>query len=86
MNILFKDASDTHSTLQSITSILLSRFILDLRSVDLQQSDDSEGDLNVSSIHFAGFIEGNMGASLHASWFTGMDQQQDDRVDARNEW
>ncbi|CAL1697966.1 unnamed protein product [Somion occarium] len=55
---------------QAISSILLSRFILDLRFVHLGKSDESSGNVG-SSIHFVSAVAGNMGAALDGSWVSG---------------
>ena len=55
----------------SLTSILLSRFILDLRSIYLSKGDTSGSANRVTSVRFASNIENNLGASLDVSWATG---------------
>lgn len=55
----------------SITSILLSRFILDLRSVYNCALDPSSPSSNITTVRFAAAVEGNIGASLDDSWATG---------------
>ncbi|CAL1698436.1 unnamed protein product [Somion occarium] len=55
----------------ALTSIVVSRFILDLRSVYLSADGDQQTQPSVSTVHFASVIAGNIGASLHGSWATG---------------
>ena len=55
----------------SLTSILLSHFTLDLRSIHLSEDDTSVSTHQVTSVRFASNIEGNLGASLDISWATG---------------
>ena len=54
----------------SLTSILLSRFILDLRSIHLSKDNTSGSALRVTSVRFATNIE-EMDAGLDVSWATG---------------
>lgn len=51
-----------------LTSILFTRFILSLRSIDYN-SNGYDGSLPNSSINFASTIAGNIGASLDHSGF-----------------
>ena len=55
----------------SLTSVLLSHFILDLRSVYLSTNDTSGSTHQVTSVSFAINIEENLGAILDVSWATG---------------
>ena len=68
----------------SLTSILLSHFILDLRSFHLSEDDTSGSTRQVTSVRFASNIEGNLGASLDISWATGeernIDEEEDDDI------
>ena len=68
----------------SLTSILLSHFILDLRSIPLSEDDTSGSTHQVTSVRFASNIEGNLGASLDISWATGeerdIDKEDDDDI------
>ena len=69
----------------SLTSILLSHFILDLRSIIHLSEDDTSGSTHqVTSVRFASNIEGNLGASLDISWATGeerdIDEEEDDNI------
>lgn len=50
----------------SLTSILISRFILDLRNIDLSGIDNSTTQSRFSSVYFASNVVGNLGASLGA--------------------
>lgn len=53
-----------------MTSIILSHFILDLRSI-YQADEQSSSSSKQSTINFASVVEGNLGASLNTSWTTG---------------
>ena len=68
----------------SLTSILLSHFILDLRSIHLSEDDTSGSTHQVTSVRFATNIEGNLGATLNISWATGeerdIDEEEDDDI------
>ena len=55
----------------SLTSILLSHFILELRSIHLSKYDTSGSAHQATSVRFATNIEENLGASLHVSWAAG---------------
>ena len=66
----------------SLTSILLSHFILDLRSIIHLSEDDTSGSIHqVTSVRFATNIEGNLGASLDISWATGEERDIDEEED-----
>ena len=65
----------------SLTSILLSHFILDLRSIPLSEDDTSGSTHQVTSVRFASNIEGNLGASLDISWATGEERDIDSEED-----
>ena len=65
----------------SLTSILLSHFILDLRSIPLSEDDTSGSTHQVTSVRFATNIEGNLGASLDISWATGEERDIDEEED-----
>ncbi|KAK7693364.1 hypothetical protein QCA50_002932 [Cerrena zonata] len=60
-------------------SIVLSHFILNLRSIYHIDSDSKPSFDQHSTVHFATFIEGNMGTSLSTSWIVGNNR------DAENE-
>ena len=62
----------------SLTSILFSHFILDLRSIHLSEDDTSGSTRQVTSVRFASNIEGNLGASLDISWATGEERDIDE--------
>ena len=68
----------------SLTSILLSHFILDLRSIPLSEDESSGSTHQVTSVRFASNIEGNLGGSLDISWATGeerdIDEEEDDDI------
>lgn len=55
----------------SVKSILLSHFILDLRSIYPVTSDVTNHSHKVTSLQFAVGIENNLGTTLHLSRFTG---------------
>ena len=65
----------------SLISILLSHFILDLRSIPLSEDDTSGSTHQVTSVRFASNIEGNLGASLDVSWATGEERDIDEEED-----
>ena len=65
----------------SLTSILRSHFILDLRSIHLSKEDTSGSTHQVTSVRFASNIEGNLGASLDVSWATGEERDIDEEED-----
>ena len=64
-----------------LTSILLSHFILDLRSIHLSEDDTSGSTHQVTSVRFASNIEGNLGASLDISWATGQERDMGEEED-----
>ena len=68
----------------SLTSILLSHFLLDLRSFPLSEDGTSGSTRQVTSVRFASNIEGNLGASLDVSWATGeerdIEEEEDDDI------
>ncbi|KAK7683429.1 hypothetical protein QCA50_013260 [Cerrena zonata] len=53
---------------QALTSIVLSHFILNLRSIYHTTSNPLQTSSRQSSLYFASAIEGNMGATLSASF------------------
>ncbi|KAK7688747.1 hypothetical protein QCA50_008286 [Cerrena zonata] len=59
-----------------LNSIILSHFILSLRSTYLTTNNPSQTSLKQSSLHFASAVEGNMGASLNGSW--GSNREEDE--------
>ena len=65
----------------SLTSILLSHFILDLRSIPLSEDDTSGSTHQVTSVRFASNIRENLGGSLDISWATGEEQDIDEEED-----
>ena len=65
----------------SLTSILLSHFILDLRSFPLSEDDTSGSTHQVTSVRFASNFEGNLGGSLDVSWVTGEERDIDEEED-----
>ena len=80
--ILLYSCHNNHNIISySLSSILLSHFILDLRSIPLSEDDTSGSTHQVTSVRFASNIEGNLGASLDVSWATGEDQDIDEEED-----
>ena len=65
----------------SLTSILLSHFILDLRSFHLSEDDTSGSTHQVTSVRFASNIGENLGGSLDISWATGEERDIDEEED-----
>ena len=66
----------------SLTSILLSHFILDLHSIiHLSEGDSSGSTHQVTSVRFASNIEGHLGASLDILWATGEERGIDEEED-----
>ena len=65
----------------SLTSILRSHFILDLRSIHLSKEDTSGSKHQVTSVRFASNIGENLGGSLDISWATGEEQDIDEEED-----
>ena len=65
----------------SLTSILLSHFILNLRSVYFFKDDTFSSAHQVTSVRFATNIEENLGASLDVSWATGEERDVDEEED-----
>lgn len=53
---------------EALSSILISRFLLDLRAVYLPSTNKTLSLSNISSVHFASAVAGNIGASLDLSW------------------
>ena len=77
----FCSCDNTDVIFYSLTSILLSHFILDLRSIHLSEDDTSGSTHQLTSIRFASNIETNLGASLHVSWATGKERDIDEEED-----
>ena len=65
----------------SLTSILLSHFILDLRSIPLSEDGSSGSTHQVTSVRFASNIGENLGGSLDISWATGEERDIDEGED-----
>ena len=68
-----------------MNSILLSRFILDLRSIYHTPGSITSSNTQPSSLHFVSRVEGNIGASLDASWATednagGHDSEEEEEI------
>lgn len=65
----------------SITSVILSHFILDLRSIYHRPTQSLDSKSQQSSIQFASAIEGNIGATLNVSWASGEERiTEDDEI------
>ena len=67
-----------HKSVNRLTSILLSGFILDLRTIYLANASESQGTQNMTSLQFVATFQDNLGASLHASWLTDTDSSTED--------
>ena len=82
--LLYSYHNNNNIICYSLTSILLSHFMLDLRSVHLSEDDTSGSTHQVTGVRFATNIEGNLGASLDISWATGeerdIDEEEDDDI------
>lgn len=71
----------------SLNSILLSHFILDLRSIYFRENNSIQTSHKITSLQFAtDVIEGNIGASLDASWATGEERnfEEDEAIQYSN--
>ena len=79
--LLYSYHNNNNIICYSLTSILLSHFILDLRSIPLSEDDTSGSTNQVTSVRFASNIEGNLGASLDVSWATGEERDIDEEED-----
>ena len=76
------DCHNNHNIISySLTSILLSHFILDLRSIPLSEDDTSGSTHQVTSVRFASNIGENLGGSLDISWATGEERDIDEEED-----
>ena len=65
----------------SLTSILFSHFILDLRSIHFSKDDTSGSTHQVTSVRFASNVGGDLGGSLDVSWATGEERDIDEEED-----
>lgn len=65
----------------SITSILLSHFLLDLRSFSQSDSNSFSSDHQGSSVHFAGSILGSMGSTVDAPWAVEEDEDVERNIE-----
>ncbi|KAK7688739.1 hypothetical protein QCA50_008278 [Cerrena zonata] len=63
---------------QVLTSIILSHFILSLRSTYHTTNNLSQTSSKQSSLHFASAVEGNMGASLSGSWSSNREEDEEE--------
>ena len=68
--VTLQTLADRLQNYQRLTSILLSHFMLDLRSIYLKGSDPTHASDHVTTLAFVSNVEGNFGASLDASWAT----------------
>ena len=75
------NAKDSRTSITRLNSILLSHFILDLRSIHLSEDDTSGSTHQVTSVRFASNIGENLGCSLDVSWVTGEEQDIDEIED-----
>ena len=75
---LYSCHNDNYIIYYSFTSILLSHFILDLRSIHLSEDDTSGSTHQVTSVRFASNIGENLGGSLDISWATGEERDIDE--------
>ena len=78
---LYSYHNNTNIISYSLTSILLSHFILDLRSIPLSEDDSSGSTHQVTSVRFASNIGENLGGSLDISWATGEERNIDEEED-----
>ena len=69
-----------YSRTYSLNAIILSHFILDLRSI--YQNPES-GSNQTSTIKFAASIQGNLGASLDISWVNGSERDLEEEEESR---
>ena len=69
-------AKDSRTSIVRLNSILLSHFILDLRSIYSKNRDITEP--SSTTLHFVANIEGNIGATLFTSRFTGRERDEED--------
>lgn len=64
-----------------LTSILLSHFILDLRSIHYTHNSTSQLSDESTTLRFATSIQGNLGASLDGSWATGQERDIEEDIE-----
>lgn len=71
------------SIIYSITSIILSHFILDLRSVYLTDASGNSTTTSTrsSSLHFVSGVEENLGATVNTPWSSEERDQSEDSVE-----
>lgn len=60
-----------------LNSILISHFILNLRSIYFKETNDSQPTHSSLSLHF---VEGNIGATLDDSWATGREYDGEEDI------
>ena len=72
------NAKDSHARTPRLNSILLSHFILDLRSIYSKNRDHDITEQSSTTLHFVTNIEGNIGATLFTSRFTGRERDEED--------
>lgn len=61
-----------------LNSILVSHFILALRSIYLKNTNTSESSTGTSTVQFGAFIQSNLGATLDDSWIIGRERDIED--------
>ena len=67
----------------SLNSILLSHFILDLRSIYLIEKKPTNTSQQATSLQFAANFQGTMGASLDTAWVTGQERHFEEDEETR---
>ncbi|KAK7688760.1 hypothetical protein QCA50_008299 [Cerrena zonata] len=72
------NASEFINIQQVLTSIILSHFILSLKSTYHTTNNLSQTSSKQSSLHFASAVEGNMGSSLSGSWGSNIEEDEED--------
>ena len=78
---LYSCHNDNYIIYYSFTSILLSHFILDLRSIPLPEDNSAGSTHQVTSVRFASNIGENLGGTLDISWATGEERDIDEEED-----
>ena len=81
LTVTLQTLADRLQNYQRLTSILLSHFMLDLRSIYLKGSDPTHASDHVTTLAFVSNVEGNLGASLDASWATSQRTDSDTEED-----
>ena len=81
LTVTLQTLADRLQNYQRLTSILLSHFMLDLRSIYLKGSDPTHASDHITTLAFVSNVEGNFGASLDASWATSQRTDSDTEED-----